>query len=292
MPIRYLAAALFSLVLMANEASGNEPIPPFKDDLFAYPLGSTTSADGTSATVDYSESRDIDERDEVPERRVKAAYVDLKPLRSQSEQTIETPAGPLKVISTGTASGDGPVVLFIHGRNGDRRLGMNDRSFGGNFNRLKNLMRLSGGLYVTADAGMFSASDATRIGSLISLLHRDRPRPSVVLACASMGGEFCWGLLGRPDVAKSVSAIVMLSANNPAVKVDAVQKATGGRKIPLLLGHGTRDKVFGWDAAKALYERLHEGGYPVRFVSFEGGNHGTPIRMIDWRTELNWLLTH
>jgi dipeptidyl aminopeptidase/acylaminoacyl peptidase len=58
----------------------------------------------------------------------------------------------------------------------------------------------------------------------------------------------------------------------------------------VLLAHGTRDKVFSWDSAKAIYTALRGEGYPVRFVSFETGNHGTPIRMIDWRDSLNWVL--
>ncbi|KQT60393.1 MULTISPECIES: alpha/beta hydrolase family protein [unclassified Aureimonas] len=292
MPFRPFFATLLILLLASSGVRAEGPIPPFKDDLFAYPGRSVESADGTSVEVDYSEARDIDQRDEVPERRVKSTYVDLKPLRSQGEQVVETPAGPLKIMSTGAATGGGPIVLFIHGRNGDRRLGMNDRSFGGNFNRLKNLMRLSDGLYVTADAGAFGDANAARIAALVEALGRHRRGPSVILACASMGGEFCWGLLGKPEVANAVRAVVMLSANSPAAKVEAMRRAGGERRIPLLLGHGTRDKVFGWDQAHSLYERLQEAGYPVRFVSFNDGNHGTPIRMIDWRTELNWLLTH
>lgn len=292
MPIRRLAATLLILLAASVFATAAPLLPPFKDDLFAYPPLTTSTADGTAVEVDYSEARDIDQRDEVPERRVKSAYVDLKPLRSQGEQRLETPGGPLKIMVSGDAGGQGPIVLFIHGRNGDRRLGMNDRSFGGNFNRLKNLMRLSGGLYVTADAGAFSQSDAARIKALIDTLGRERKAPSLVLACASMGGEFCWGLLGQADVARSVAAVVMLSANNPGAKVEAMRKAAGERRIPLVLGHGTRDKVFAWGEARALYDRLHAASYPVRFVSFHDGNHGTPIRMIDWRTELNWLLAH
>ena len=32
-------------------------------------------------------------------------------------------------------------------------------------------------------------------------------------------------------------------------------------------------------------------GYPTRFVRFESGTHGTPIRMTDWRETLNWMLS-
>ena len=37
-------------------------------------------------------------------------------------------------------------------------------------------------------------------------------------------------------------------------------------------------------------ENLHPG-YPARFVRFETGTHGTPIRMTDWRETLNWMLS-
>ncbi len=36
-------------------------------------------------------------------------------------------------------------MIFIHGRGGDRKLGANDKRFGGNFNRLKNLAVDNGG---------------------------------------------------------------------------------------------------------------------------------------------------
>ena len=37
--------------------------------------------------------------------------------------------------------------------------------------------------------------------------------------------------------------------------------------------------------------RAGKGGYPARFVRFETGTHGTPIRMTDWRDTLNWMLS-
>ncbi|KQT48795.1 hypothetical protein ASG43_08065 [Aureimonas sp. Leaf454] len=285
------AAALFGLLLAASAARADGPIAPFKDDLFAYPPLTAFSPDGTFIDVDYQEARDIDQRDEVPERRVRAAYVDLAPLARQRERIVDTSAGPLKTIEVGDPGGSGPIVLFVHGRNGDRRLGMNDRTFGGNFNRLKNLVARAGGFYVTVDAGSFSPADGARIGELVEGLGRRSGRPAVVLACASMGGEFCWGLLGERRVVGAVASVVMLSANNPPSRVEAMRDLAAPRRIPLLLAHGTRDKVFGWAAVQALYDRLLAAKEPVRFVSFETGNHGTPLRMIDWRDSLNWLLS-
>ncbi|WP_152047852.1 alpha/beta hydrolase [Aureimonas psammosilenae] len=285
-PVLSAIFALWSLPVLANPLQ----LSPFKDDLFAYSPASVRSDGGNQVDVDYSELRDINGRDEIPERRVKATYVDPAPLRRQAELVVDTPAGPLRTIQAGERAKPTAIVLFIHGRNGDRRLGMYDRTFGGNFNRLKNLLDRAGGLYVTTDAGGFGSSDKMRVAALVKDLAAKPGRPPVLLACASMGGEFCWDLLAERDVAASVAGIVMLSANNPPAKVEAMRHAAGARKIPMLLTHGTRDKVFAWRSAHDLYDRLRAGAYPVRFVSMRDGNHGTPIRMIDWRETLNWLL--
>ena len=286
---RFLVAGALGAFLATGAVAGPPALAPFKDDLFGYPPLTAILDDGAQLDVDYSEKRDIDERDEIPERRVKSAYVDLAPLRTQAESTAQTPAGPLKTITVGDTKAPKTIVLFIHGRNGDRRLGMNDRTFGGNFNRLKNLMQRSGGEYVTADAGSFSTADSAKVGDLVEGFGRDHPGATIVLTCASMGGEFCWDLAGNPTVIGVVDGLVMLSANTTPAKLAAMRKAAGARRVPLLLAHGTRDKVFAWDSAKAAYTALRAENYPVRFVSFESGNHGTPIRMLDWRDTLNWL---
>ncbi|BDA84529.1 phospholipase/carboxylesterase [Aureimonas sp. SA4125] len=284
--------AFAALAFLADQApAAPAQLAPFKDALFAYPPLTAISDDGDLIDVDYSELRDINGRDEIPERRVKPSYVDLAPLARQEESVVSTPAGPLKIVTVGDTKSPGSIVLFIHGRNGDRRLGMNDRTFGGNFNRLKNLMLRSGGLYLTADAGGFGSVDRTRIGTLLETHRRDHPAATIVLACASMGGEFCWDLAGDAGVIDAIDGLVMLSANTPPSKLASLRKAAGTRRIPLLLAHGTRDKVFAWDSAKAVYTALRAEKYPVRFVSFEAGNHGTPIRMIDWRDSLNWIFS-
>ena len=43
------------------------------------------------------------------------------------------------------------VVIYLHGRNGSRFQGTNDWMFGGNFNRIKNLMMRNGGVYLSPD---------------------------------------------------------------------------------------------------------------------------------------------
>ena len=140
-----VAASLPTLVAAAEFA-------PHKDALFAY--GEMTAAldGGRYLDVPYSEARDIDARDEIPERRAHRRYVDLGPVRNDREIVVETSAGTIRTRQVGTERHPTIVVLFVHGKGGNADLGMNDWSFGGNFNRLKNLVVKAGGLYVTVDA--------------------------------------------------------------------------------------------------------------------------------------------
>ncbi|MCF3639800.1 alpha/beta hydrolase, partial [Rhizobium sp. TRM95111] len=135
-----LAAALWPAAAMALT------LAPFKDELFAYPAAVETADGGALTVVDYREARDINDRDQTPERRVRSAYVSLEPKRQQENLTVATPAGAVEVTRVGRGEGAAFTVIFIHGRGGDRRLGANDWSFGGNFNRLKNLAVRNGGV--------------------------------------------------------------------------------------------------------------------------------------------------
>ena len=79
--------ALFSLSVAATSAfaqSGSGPLKPFKDDLFSNQSVLSTSDGGAYEAIDYQEMRDINGRDETPERRVKRQYVDLSPKKFQA----------------------------------------------------------------------------------------------------------------------------------------------------------------------------------------------------------------
>ena len=266
-------------------------ISPFKDSLFDYHQPSAASRDGTLLDVPYSEGRDFDQRDEIPERRVRSTYVELLPKNLFADETLPTPAGPLRWMRVGEISQAQAVVVFVHGRNGDRRLGMNDWTFGGNFNRLKNLLVRAGGAYVTFDGGALGDADAARAVALIRHIRATAPRTKIVLACGSMGGELCWNLMADKAVAPLVAGLVYLGSNGDEARFERMRKASG-EAIPLLLAHGTRDKVYSWERQKAWFEQVRQRhpSYPIRMVLFDDGNHGTPIRMIDWRDTLNWIL--
>ena len=144
-----ILAAISSILLLANAAAAAaDMLKPFKDELFSNQTVLENHDNDAFQTIDYQEMRDINGRDQIPERRVKPAYVDTGVRwKSQEDETLQLGDRKLDVTRIGPASGQAFTVIFIHGRGGDRRLGSNDYTFGGNFNRLKNLAYRNGGTY-------------------------------------------------------------------------------------------------------------------------------------------------
>ena len=282
------AAILSGLLgaLAAGQAKA-EALQPFKDALFSQPIVLESRDGGDFEVVDYQELRDINGRDQIPERRVKSKYVDLGVKRQQANETLPLPSGNLEVARVGKADGAAFTVIFIHGRGGDRRLGINDFSFGGNFNRLKNLAVRNGGVYYAPSVPSFDAAGVTAISGLIAHAAARSPCRPVVLACASMGSFICWGVARDAQTVSQLAGLAILGgATDPSFAGSAAHKA----RLPVFFTHGSRDSVYDSADQIALYDRLHKAGYPTRFSLFETGAHGTPVRMSDWRSILNWLL--
>ncbi|WP_442967094.1 alpha/beta hydrolase [Rhizobium sp. GN54] len=285
---RLVLAAIVMSALPAVSAPAAE-LAPWKDALFAYPAVVESSDGGALRVVDYQEMRDINGRDQVPERRAKAAYVSTSVKRQQEILTIQTPAGPVDAAVTGKQQGAVFSVIFIHGRGGDRRLGNNDWSFGGNFNRLKNLAVRNGGVYYSASVTSFDEKGAARIAGLIAAARKNSPGTPVVLSCASMGSFICWQIARDTAAVENLAGmIVMGGATDPAYVGSAAYKA----KLPVYFTHGEADKVYAAQDQVALFRKLLDAGVPTRFVLFRTGSHGTPVRMTDWRETLNWIFAH
>jgi hypothetical protein len=262
-------------------------LKPYKDDLFAYPPVIETRDGGAYAVYDYSEKRDINERDEVPEKRVKKQYVSLAATRAQVEAKVETRLGALKHVAVGKREGARMIAVYVHGKGGTRKQGANDWTFGGNFNRLKNLMVQNGGLYLSPDVPDFGAMGAGVIADLIAHYAAQSSGAPVFVACGSAGGGVCHRLADDPAIAPKLGGLFFLGSfwddgftSSAAVK----------RRVPVYIGHGSRDPVFAVDRQEAFYQAIRATGTPVRFQRFETGTHGTPIRMVDWKEAIGWMM--
>lgn len=286
--LRPLLLATLVFLCACNMASALQ-LDPYKDDLFAYPRILKTADGGDYLVVEYNELRDINGRDAIPEKRAKQSYVSLQPKRSQQDLVITTASGPVKVIAAGKLEAPSIIMMYLHGQGGNRQQGMNDYTFGGNFNRLKNLMDRNGGLYLTPDFADFGDKGEAQIAGVIAHFKQQAPRAKVFIACGSMGGTLCWRLAQDARASKEVSGLVMLGS---LWDDSFIGSPSYTRRVPVFFGHGSRDPVFPIEKQKAFYEKLRASAknYPVRFHRFESGNHGTPIRMTDWRSVLNWML--
>lgn len=287
---RLFFALIAVTALSLSTAEGQTlSLKSFKDDLFGYPATLSTSDNGAYTVLDYREMRDINQRDEVPERRVHAQYTDPGVRKVQQDLMLKTDAGDIRHVAVGRTEGASIIVLYLHGQGGSRKQGVDDFTFGGNFNRIKNLMAANNGLYLSPDFPDFGDKGAAQIAALIDHYAETSPSAKIFVACGSMGGIICWKLAARKDTGGRISGLLLLGSlwddsflTSPAFK----------RRVPVFFGQGSHDVVFPVEKQEAFFRSiLARKAYPTRFVRFETGTHGTPIRMVDWRGTLNWMLT-
>lgn len=292
------AASLLAATLALSAAAPARAeirLPSMKDSLFALPKVLETRDDGNFVVVDYDKMRDIHQRDEVPERKVKWQYVSTGVNWSQGHYDY-TGGNGRKLRYVGVGAVDKPakmIVVFLHGQNGTRFLGADDWTFGGNFNRIKNMVVKAGGVYLSPDFTDFNDRGAADVKALMLAYAKRSPGAPVFLACGSFGGNVCWQLMEDPQVNSMLSGMLLLgSLDDPAFFGNPAMKP-GGRRIPLYFGHGSDDNVFDWKAQASFYDTIRKQapGYPAKFVLFNTGSHGTPIRMTDWRQVINWMLS-
>ena len=286
----HIRSIFTALILAAAIVPVRAELAPFKDDLFAYPTTLSSDDGGDYRVIDYRELRDINERDEVPERKVKRAYVALGVRSAQQDLRLRSDAGDIHFYAVGKQQGAAIITVYLHGKGGSRKQGVDDFTFGGNFNRIKNLMAENEGLYLSPDFSDFEEAGTAEVAALIAHYAAASPGAKLFVACGSMGGYICWELAADQRIAARLSGLLLLGS---VLDEDYPKSPAFKRKVPVFFGHGSRDPVFPVDGQEAFYRSLRasKGGYPARFVRFETGSHGTPIRMIDWRETLNWMLS-
>lgn len=281
--------ALFCLLFLAIPASALE-LKPHKDSEFAYP-GFIGDADNIlDLIIDYQELRDINGRDEIPERRVKRAYISLSPKKAEKDVKIASDFGELHTIATGQQDNAAFIVVYLHGKGGNRRQGSNDYTFGGNFNRIRNLAVQNGGLYLSPDFSTFDDRGASGVKIIIGTFAKRSPDARIIIACGSMGGFLCHRLASDKELGPRLSGMLFLgSFADDGFATSRAFKAG----MPVFVGHGTNDVTSPLATMEAWVAALRAAGGKgrVMFHRFNTGSHGTPVRMTDWRLVLNWMFS-
>ncbi|MFK7902712.1 MAG: alpha/beta hydrolase family protein [Nitratireductor sp.] len=278
------------LTQVKNEATSGQarqviagPLKPFKDKKFAYRQALEIAQSGDYLRAPYDEQFDINKRDELPVRKVRESYI--KRFSSEQIKELSYKGGAHAMLGVGNVDTPSTMtVIYLHGRNGNKTWGFDDERFGGNFNRVKNLMVENGGAYLSPD---FTDFEAKGTADIVSLLKQQRKtnEGKLVLACGSLGSQICWKIMNSKN-ASLIDGLILLGG----MRSESFEaRAAKAKKIPIYIAHGTRDKTFKAVEIARMYQNLHAKNYPVRLTLFETGNHGTPVRMIDWRQALNWI---
>lgn len=291
--MRLLPGVVVALCLAVSAtAAPKYRFGPFKDDLFKIRVLGTNFG-GAYTLVEFNQARDLDGRDEVPEKKAKPQYVSLDVNSKQRDLVLAE--GSLKVPFVAVGDITEPVksaFIFVHGRGGNRFQGVDDWTFGGNFNRLKNLMVRNKGVYLSP--GMVDAGETgtRQVKLLINEVIKHSPKALVFVGCSSNGGKICWSLFNDRSVLPHLGGILLLGATSGYSFVSRTPSPNDPRPVPIYIGHGGNDKVIGLNQHARLFRTVQalRPDYPLKLVVFDGGAHGTPMRMTDWRAVLNWML--
>ena len=282
---------IFTAIFAVLDASHAFEIKPYKERLFKYRKPIKVDDNGDFLILPYDPERDINKRDAQPVRRVQGKYVSSKPTRKQIDTSITQNGRTVTHFAVGALQGDASMtVIFLHGRDGSRHLGVSDEKFGGNFNRVKNLMYRNGGIYISSDFTDFEEEGRKDIDALISH-YRSVTNGKLVVACGSMGSFLCWRLMQNEASSENIDGFIILGGFPDPSFLSTRKVSVPKRGQPIYFAHGGIDSVYSWRDIYSYYSELRKSwpGYPVRMAVFDGGKHGTPIRMVDWRVALNWI---
>ncbi|MCG8600816.1 MAG: hypothetical protein MI807_11785 [Verrucomicrobiales bacterium] len=291
--LRVCAIVFFLFPIISSglaQSTSSFQLVPWKDEMFRVPDVLESRHDGDFLILDYRSARDINGRDAIPEKQAKPERVSTEINNVQQDLKLKTRAGAIKHFAVGKTEGASVIVVYFHGKGGSREQGVDDGTFGGNFNRIKNLAVRSGGLYLVPDIASFTGRGAKQIHAMLMHYSARSPGAPIILSCGSAGGRLCYQLARKEDLAPRLGGMIFLGSfpDNPLIG-----SAAWKSRVPIYIGHGSRDWVSYLSKMEALYLRIREVSpdYPIKFERFESGTHGTPIRMIDWRKTINWMLT-
>jgi hypothetical protein len=291
-------AALFGAA--TAEAADRFRLAPYKDDLFKYQHVIGEKYGGDFVFVEFLKSRDIGGRDEIELKKAFDKFVSLDVNESKKDLSIGKGDSRVRYTVVGQTEDQSKMfVIFLHGLHGDRSLPMEDHRFGGNFNRLKNLMALNGGTYLSPDFVDFGKGGAAQIAALIRHCAEQAPGAPIILGCASTGCKLVFRLLHNPKIAELLDGVALLGSlslgsDNEGTFFDVSMFKDKSKRIPIYIGHGSADKTVSWVTQEVFFKRIKAAApdYPIRYELFfsDDAVHGTPLRMVDWRLVLNWML--
>jgi hypothetical protein len=296
--MRIPVPALILLLAFVVPCFGQDQPPPFrlapyKDELFAYQKILETGYGGDFLKVEYDRLRDLYDRDVENGTKVDPKYVSLDTDAVQADLEMTIGDTHIRYVGVGaTKGGAKAITVFVHGRGTDRFSGVNDWIHGGNFNRIKNLMMLNGGVYLSPSFPDFETKGVDTVAALVLHNAALSPGAPVILACGSWGAKICWRLVRDPEVGPLVTGLMLFDADTSESFIETAKTLPPEKRLPIHVSNSMGDKIIGWRGQQRFFQAIKDAvpDYPLRFTLFSAGTHGISLRMTDWRLVINWIL--
>jgi hypothetical protein len=286
-------AILLLLAALAGAAEAPYRLASYKDELFAYPKIIKTDYGGDFVMVEFIEERDVNGRDEIPLKKAFDKMVDLSVNEQKEDLKLNDGEGGVQFLAVGkTRGGAKVIVIFMHGLHGDRTLSMEDYRWGGNFNRLKNLMARNDGVFISPDFVGFGERAKRQMVALMKYYTETSPGAPIILGCASTSCKITYRMLEDPESAALLSGVVFFGGGAYHPFIESPVFKDPAKWVPIYIGHGSKDTTNNWVTLELFFKAIKKAqpDYPIRYDLFVDGVHGTPIRMSDWRMVINWML--
>ncbi len=262
----------------------------FRDDLFTNRMRPVLQAEDKGAKVifDWNYQESVLDRDAVEGTVAKSERIDSTVTNARKEVLIRVGNSDIDASQVGEIENAKFAVIFIHGGGGaTKTVGSSDVNFGGNFNHIQSLALHNGGVYLSPTVNLTAQGDL-RIPELIEDILERAPTAKIILSCGSAGSYVCWQV-ATSSIGPRLSGLILLGGSS--FDPNFLKSAAARARVPVLFSHGTRDPLVPLSYADQYYQAVRSiaRNYPVRFEAYNGGKHGTPIRLVDWKTTLEWM---
>lgn len=170
-----------------------------------------------------------------------------------------------------------PILLYMHGADGDETQGMDPEYAAGTFARLRTLLAERGWIYATARIADFD-------GLRSELESKYGPRP-IVLSGSSLGGkQSLMEAMANPSEYAGVIAMC------PALPLSDASPAKA-LTMPVYIETGERDVLIA-EVSRKIAGVLKRRGTPYIYIEIPEGTHRTPIEQIDWERALRLVVAN
>jgi pimeloyl-ACP methyl ester carboxylesterase len=170
-----------------------------------------------------------------------------------------------------------PILIYMHGADGDETQGMDPEYADGTFARLRSILYRHGWIYVTARIADFD-------GLKQELKARYGPRPFVLSGSSLGGAQSLREAMASP---RAYAGVIVMCPALPMADAKPAKNLT----MPVYIECGANDVLIA-EVSRKMADTMKRRREPYVYVEIPGGTHRTPIEQIDWKRALDFVEAH